>query len=259
MTQNKVSDCHGAEMDSHYSSDEEGSNDFYSCRKCGRNCSPVEAKKLDVETFLAESEEAGAALKRKDAQPPEDREFVGEGKKCDYGNHDWREVQDGRRCVKCKLEQLFTPRPTEGWEKQVRGSIVTAALNPGNVEVITETAIALIDFIAAELAKKDEEISRKNTEIANWKSAKEELQRNQEGELAKAREEGKNDVSKVYETMDSRREEIRASYRAELREKIEKMDKEDFYCQECESDEVKTCPCLKKVLSLLAEPNNEKK
>lgn len=160
MTQNKVSDCHGAEMDSHYSSDEEGSNDFYSCRKCGRNCSPVEAKKLDVETFLAESEEAGAALKRKDAK---NVNCTGLHCKC-MGKGCPNPLESSYRCLKCFCLK-FSParRPTEGWEERFQkefAELWKEAVHNSDTG-ITNLKYEIMSkylkiFFAAELAKKDD-------------------------------------------------------------------------------------------------------
>lgn len=158
MTQNKVSDCHGAEMIWRYSTLSHPAvqksplgSGYFSCKKCHRPCTPVKAK---------------------DDKPPEDREFVVEDEKIAKCTLCGEPMPPGEEmfyyhgysgaCPKPPLKESPAPRPTEGWEerfdKKFEDVIVSTSRNDPDVYMDEWKEVGNIkSFIAAELAKAREE------------------------------------------------------------------------------------------------------
>lgn len=69
-------------------------------------------KEAGYEFHLAVEVQSGALLKTLDNEGDARqtitnlRKKIDEGR-CDYGEHKWNKVSDGRRCIKCKREELL--------------------------------------------------------------------------------------------------------------------------------------------------------
>lgn len=348
MTQNKVSDCHGAEivgttkkLGRHL---KDSSHTF--CSSCFQPCSPVEAKvgpqgdssgitpiqeaagkvskhfgraieRLGVEAKTECCEEcitpaSGAPdetvmecsnpkcryCHNHSPKPPEDREFVGEGTyQCYYCGGDTphyhrtkEEEQGERNCYICANVEPTWPQPS------ARGIFFVCPFHNGNgirksyrPWIEREGNWMGVDYVKAEetpaprptegswedrFAKtKFAKGGGSSFECSDYEGMYADLKSFIAAELAKAREEGKQEkIKEMHEfVIPAVKSQALTPYRAELREKIRKTRDEIKHTDGCEANswkkEIAICICTaleqkevaNSILSLLAEPNNEKK
>lgn len=238
MTPNKVSSCCGAEM----------INGSW-CVKCQRQCTPVEAKKEGGPTWEVVRDETMKPgnweynpetniMRSNSPKPPEDREG-GEGKctgSCgetippEIAKHGGKYRESGRTVFHhpngtCHHEGnllehscLAAPRPTEGWEERFEKERIERDVI-GQVYAVSPWVKS---FIAAEIERAVAEHD------AKWHPINDKFQMENEHIRADAL----------------------ASYRAELREKIEKLDLSKI-------DDDSTTQLKAIILSLLS-PNEDK-
>jgi hypothetical protein len=180
-----------------------------------------------------------------------------------------------------RLHSTPTPRPNEGWEERFEAFVhkpssflcVKCGLNfPGycrchepKPDIKDRTKI----FISTELAKKDEE-------IANWKLAKEELQKSHAAEIAKAREEGiesqkRHDEEVIGQLIEApltiaktARLDERSRFKEELRGKIEDLrpnkpypNASNGYARDLDPEDKAYDQAIADVLKIVPETNQE--